>query len=75
MKLSTYTKSHFKLHICAFQYEFKMLLDVKYGLELLKGYVGNCFNERTIARYITRHGLLVPKYMRGFMETNDKGNA
>jgi intergrase/recombinase len=41
-----------------------MLFDVKYGLELLKGYVGDCFNERTIARYATRHRLLAPKYMR-----------
>jgi intergrase/recombinase len=41
-----------------------MLLDVKYGLEPLKRYVDSCFNERTIARYAIRHGLLASKYMR-----------
>jgi len=64
MKLSTYTKLHLKFHTYVFQYEFKMLFSTKYRLELLKRYVSDCFNERTIARYATRHRLLVPKYMR-----------
>jgi len=63
MELSAYTRPHLKLH-STFQYEYEILSDVKYELELLKMNVGCCFNERAIARYATRHGLLAPKYMR-----------
>jgi hypothetical protein len=41
-----------------------MLFNAKYRLGLLKRYVDSCLNERIIARYATRHGLLAPKYIR-----------
>jgi intergrase/recombinase len=33
-------------------------------LELLKKFSGNSIDRRTVTRYVIRHGLLAPKYMR-----------
>jgi len=48
--------------------ETSVLIDgiVNTVLGLLKNYIGNNIDRRTVTGHAVRHGLLAPKYMRRF---------